>query len=509
MIYSVFLFSQSPAIQWSKKFGGGMDDNCFDILKTSENNFIVIGSTRSASGDVIGFRGAQDVWMIKIDNLGNLIWSRCLGGIASEYGASIQQTSDGGFIFIGSTSSNTIDVSGLHVFGGAPFGYDDIWAVKTDSTGQIEWQKCIGSDDDDLGFQIIPTSDSSYFILGQPHYFGGDITTFYGLTDVWVAKINSVGIVQWDRSFGGYWNETPNGMTILSDHSILIAAGVTSNDGNVTCSNPNNGVWIIKLDSTGNEIWQKCYGGSSYDEGFDIVESNNGGFYIAASTGSSDGDVTGLIGLRNYWILKCDSSGTILWQKCFGGTSIDQIRSMTKCFDGGIIACGSTESLIAGNHGMKDAYIIKIDSLGNLEWEKCFGGSGDDEANSVIQLQDSSYVVAGSSNSTDGDIINYRGAQDFWVFKLSAASTAINEIKSTYSSLKGFVSEQKLTINFNSTTNELLLISVFDILGKKLFSEKINAHIGLNEFSFNVNFSKQIGVIQIQGRSSILSSKIF
>lgn len=509
---SNYIFSQAPAIDWSKKFGGGHDDFCAQIIETRDNNFIALGYSESASGDVTDHRGtggSPDIWIFKYDLTGNIIWKRSLGGTASEFGATIQETNDNGFIIFGTTSSNTIDVSGLHVFGGAPFGYSDMWIVKTDSIGQIQWQKCIGSDDEDRGRRLAQTADSGFIIIGEPEFLGGDITTFYGGSDVWIAKLNSVGTILWTRSFGGFWFDTPYGITILEDQSMLITGGLGSSGGNVSCSNSSKGVWIIKVDSSGNELWQKCYGGSRDEFGFDIIKSNDGGFFVAASTASNDGDVTGLIGIYNYWILKCDSAGNILWEKCFGGTGYDQISSITQTKDGGVIACGFSESVIPGSHGLGDAYIVKLDSLGNLEWQKCFGGSGDDQARSVIQLADSSYMIAGNSNSTDGDITNYKGAQDYWIFKLNATFVDISEIYKVYSDLNGSISSESLSIKFYSNITSDAVISVIDILGRVVLTERITTRQGMNDLQIPVNLAKGVFILQLKGANGLISRKIF
>lgn len=514
LLLSSFCFGQSPSIQWSKKFGGGSPDLCNKIIQTSDGNFVAIGSSKSANGDVSNHHSSggpakSDVWILKIDINGSILWNKSLGGDFDDSGASIEETSDGGFIIAGTTMSNQGDVSGLHGVNGGPFGPTDMWIVKIDSIGNIQWQKCVGSDEDDASIKIKSSGDSSYLLLGGINYWGGDISISYGNSDVWISEMNSIGSIQWQRTYGGFFFDVPYGMTILNDGSILIVAGVESSDGNVTCSNPSKGVWVIKVDSTGHTLWQKCYGGSGGEEGLDIVQSNDGGFFVAAWTGSSDGDVTGLIGLHNYWILKCDSVGNILWEKCLGGTWYDQGRAITTCYDGGLIACGYTESTIVGSHGMKDAYVVKLDSLGNLEWEKCYGGSQDDEANSVIQLPDSSFMIAGTSNSIDGDITNYRGSQDFWVIKLNPPFTGVNEIDRYYSDLSGFIGESSLHVKFNSRSEESILLTVSDLLGRTVFEEKVKAHTGINEFQFPTNLSKSISILQLKAKSGVISAKIF
>lgn len=507
--------SQVPSIQWSKNFGGGGSDYCNDIIQSRSGNFYCIGTSISGTGQVTDHRGVlaeEDIWITKFDMMGNFIWGKSYGGLYSEEGQSIFETKDNGLVFIGTTTSNQLDVSGLHFsFGSGPFGYEDIWIVKTDSSGIIEWQRCIGSTDIDEGVKVMEDQDSNYVLLGSIDFADGDITQAYGDFDFWFAKLNSHGDILWRKTFGSFWFETPHSFTILNDGGYLITGGVGGSGGNVSCSNPDRGVWVIKLDSAGNEIWQNCYGGSSYDNAFDIVESNDGGFFIGATTMSNDGDVSGWIGYYDYWIIKCDSAGNILWEKCFGGPDYEYIRSVAASFDGGVIACGYSKGGISGSHGMDDAFVVKLDAQGNLEWQKCYGGSYNDAANSILQLADSSFVFAGSSNSWDGDInINgIHGSYDYWVVKLNPPSVGINDIETTIGEIKIKEEGGMLLINLHSFKSQECYFSLTNILGQTTLREKIYINQGENEFRFPLKNCDALQILRLENQSGMISKKFF
>ena len=173
--------------------------------------------------------------------------------------------------------------------------------------------------------------------------------------------------------------------------------------------------------------WQKCLGGTGVDKAYSIKQATDGGYIVDGLSYSFDGDVTGNHGNGDFWIVKLDTVGNIEWQKSFGGGYGDIAYSIQQTVDGGYIVAGLSYSFngdVIGNHDGGDCWIVKLDSVGNIEWQKCLGGTLDDQAHSVQQTTDSGYIVAGSSWSSDGDVTDHHGTNsyaDFWIVKLDSA----------------------------------------------------------------------------------------
>jgi len=343
-------------------------------------------------------------------------WQKCLGGTSWDYAKSIQQTSGGGFIVAGETWSNDGDVSGNH-------GIVDSWIVKLNSSGDIIWQKCFGGTDDDVAFSIQQTSDGGFIVAGGTWSNDGDMSGNHGGSDAWVVKLNSSGDIIWQKCFGGTNVDQAFSIQQTSDGGFIVAGGTFSNDGDVSGNHGIVDSWIVKLNSSGDIIWQKCFGGTDDDVAFSIQQTSDGGFIVAGYTSSNDGDVSGNHGSWDSWVVKLNSSGDIEWQKCLGGTDNDEAKSIQQTSDGGYIVAGETWSNdgdVSGNHGNSDYWVVKLNSSGDIEWQKCLGGTVKDIAKTIQQTSDGGFIVAGYTNSNDGDVSGIHGDYyDFWVVKLN------------------------------------------------------------------------------------------
>src|SRR6185436_10657915 len=163
--------------------------------------------------------------------------------------------------------------------------------------------------------------------------------------------------------------------------------------------------------------WQKCLGGSQYDDGGYIQAASDGGFIVAGTTSSLDGDVTGNHGYQDYWIVKLDNMGSMQWQKCYGGSNTDYATSIIRTADNGYFLTGSSSSNdgdVSGNHGQEDVWVVKTDSAGNLQWQKSRGGTQQEYGNAAYQTNDGGFIIAGSTNSDDGDVSGLHQNEDFW-----------------------------------------------------------------------------------------------
>ena len=201
----------------------------------------------------------------------------------------------------------------------------------------------------------------------------------------------------------------------------MVAGVSNSNDGDVTGNNGSGDYWVVKIDSIGNIQWEKSLGGTGADEAKSVRHTSDGGYVVSGYSNSNDGDVSGNHGSWDYWVVKLDSSGNLQWQKALGGTGSDFAYYAQQTTDGGFIVTGhssSNDGDISGNHGGDDFWLVKLDGNGNLQWQKALGGTGNEISNYVQQTLDGGYITAGWSNSNDGDVSGGNGSSDFWVVKV-------------------------------------------------------------------------------------------
>jgi len=349
-------------------------------------------------------------------------WQKCYGGSNGESFSASIATENGGAILVGASNSNDGDVNGGH-------GQGDFWVVKIDSSGAIKWQHCYGGSDIDVAFAVNNSFDGGYIVAGETLSSDSDVTGYHGNADFWVIKIDSIGNLIWQKCLGGSNMEFAKSVALKSDSTYIIGGVSMSNDGDVTGlhGSGNFDYWIINLDNAGNLLWQRCFGGTGPEMKGTANVTYDGKIVAFGQAGSLDGDVTGFIGGGgDYWIMKTDTSNTILSQKCLGGTSADQGYYFQPTSDSGYILAGysnSTDGDVTGVHSFYgDYWIVKLDSSFNIIWQNCFGGTGLDVPASIIETSDNGYIVNGYTESNDGNVTgNHSTLQDFWILKLDSS----------------------------------------------------------------------------------------
>ena len=350
------------------------------------------------------------------------------GGSNIDRGFSILQTKDGGFITAGETRSNDGQVHGNHAV-----GEPDFWVVKLSKAGKIQWQTPLGGTNDETAFCIQQTDDGGYIVAGQANSDDGQVTGNHGVLDFWVVKLDSTGHLVWQRSLGGSKNDFATNIQQTKDGGYIVVGGSHSNDGDVTKHHGYDlysDYWIVKLDAAGNKQWARTYGGSYGDVAMSVIQINDGSYIVAGNSASNDGDVTNVHDsvYGDAWIIKLDKKGKLLWQKTYGGSDYEQANSIVQTKDGGFAFAGWSRSYnngdVKGSHGNYDFWVLKLDSVGTLVWQKPLGGSNGDLAYSIQQTKDKGYVVAGGTVSTDGQVTGLHGSrEDFWVVKLDNTGT--------------------------------------------------------------------------------------
>ena len=390
----------------NKCLGGNGSDVAQSVQQTSDGGYIVAGYTESNDGDVNGYLGSTDAWVVKLDANHAIQWQRCLGTNTSiDYAYNIQQTADGGYVFAGSVSYSAF--------------YIWAWVAKLSSSGDMEWQKYF--DSACSANSIHQTTDGGYIVAGM---IGNSIDRNF-----WIAKLAPNGAAEWEKTLGGSYFDGANSVQQTSDGGYVVTGYANSYDGNVGGNHGGSDLWVVKLNSGGDMQWQKCLGGSDNDGGTSIQQTTDGGYIIAGYTSSNNGDVSLNQGSEDYWVVKIDSEGTIQWQRCLGGSTADAANSVRQTSDGGYVVAGyslSNDGEASYNHGYIDFLVVKLDPNGTTEWYKCLGGNGIDVAQSVQQTSDGGYIVAGSTYSNDGDVSGNHGASDFWVAKIAPTTPPTN-----------------------------------------------------------------------------------
>ena len=461
--FFVSTLSAQPAIEWQKALGGSSVELSSSIMQTSDGGYITAGSSYSNDGNVSGNHGNSDFWVVKLNSTGAIQWQKSLGGSKEDFARSVQQTSDGGYILAGHTRSNDGDVSGND----SDLG--DFWVVKISNTGVLQWQKSIGGPEAEDAYSIQQTNDGGYIVAGIT-----GSTDNHGLFDAWVVKLDNIGTVQWQKALGGTDYDYAYSIRQTSDGGYIMAGYTQSNNGDVSGNHGKADYWIVKLNASGEIQWQKTLGGTEDEYAFSIQQTSDGGFAVVGFTLSNNGEVSGNHGATDFWALKLNNSGNIQWQKTLGGSSTDNAHAIVQTNDGGYLIAGTTSSDdgdVTGHHiGSNDAWIVKLNNSGQIKSQKALGGGMVDGAFSIGQTNDGGYILAGETGSNDGDVSGFHGGfTDCWVVKLFPESVGTNNPIAPMGGLEIFPNPSNQFV-FLKTPSESLSMTVLitDPLGRKI-----------------------------------------
>ena len=402
-----------------KNYGGSKNDVANAVVKTQDGGAAVLGYTQSINGDISDKTVEDfDFWILKLDAENNIQWSKTFGGSEDDRGNDILQTKDGGFAILGYSTSSNLDVPGNA-------GSQDFWMIKLDANGTISWSKTFGYLGADFGTTLLQTADNSYLITGVL-----DVTASGGQGnsrnsqrhaggDIWAIKLSENGDLQWSKYFGGSFTDAPFGIVETEDHNFIIAGSSDSADVDISNNNGSYDFWVLKITSNGSLLWERSFGGSEIDEARAITATNDGNFIIVGDTRSADNDVSNNHGAADVWIIKMNTDGNLIWEKTIGGSSFDVARSVARAQDNGFIISGSSRSLNEGftNQGQNDALLLKIDAEGNLVWKQTIGGDEIDYFYDAVQLNNASIIAVGETNSSNGDLTENKGFSDALIIK--------------------------------------------------------------------------------------------
>ena len=410
-------------IIWSKTFGGSKDDVAQSLIQTSDGNYVVLGTTGSIDGTITDkTQEDNDYWLTKFDSEGVLIWSKTYGGSLEDIGQKVIQTSDNGLAIVGYSQSSDGDAS-------ANQGFHDNWLLRLDSEGAIIWERSYGYAGHDHAYSIIQTTDGGFFMTGFLDVTASEgqgnersmSQNRHGIGEFWCHKLDESGNVQWRRYFGGTNNDRSYGVVQANDGGYVITGFSESNDFDISSNHGSYDYWVIKLDAQGNLIWEKSFGGSEIDQSRAIVKTNDNGYIIAGNSFSMDGDIESNLGSSDFWLIKIDDSGQLIWSKNYGGSNFDYATSIRKSHDGYVVAGYSQSSNVqlTSNLGDNDFWVLKIDEQGSVLWQKSLGGSSLDLAWDAIETNDGNILVIGNTESIDHDVTENRGLKDMLVIKVN------------------------------------------------------------------------------------------
>lgn len=430
-----------PDVEWFRQFGVDyVIESGYSVKQTSDQGYIVVGSNE------------VDIWLIKTDVNGIKEWDKTFGGSGEEVGFSVTQTNDNGYILTGYTSSYAV-------------GGWDVWLIKTDDNGNLEWNKTFGGSGYEEGWEVLQTPDGGYIISGYTESYGS------GNKDAWIIHTDSDGNEIWNHTFGGGSHDLAYSIYNTDDNGHIIV-GETKSYGAGDWD-----AWLIKIDSDGDELWNKTFGSSGNDWGESVMQTTDGGYIIGGVTTSYGA------GSYDFWLIKTDTEGSEDWNRTYGGANWDFCYSVQQTTDGGYILAGQTESYGAG---MINLWIIKTYSNGIERWSTTFDGPLFTACFSIQQTADDGYVATGFTSGLDvfaGNIFLLKLKKDplfnmktcFMIGRIN--NTDVNDDVITFNA-ENVAYLQLLPFNFTKyNSSELIIISprylglltqnfIFGIFGK-------------------------------------------
>jgi uncharacterized repeat protein (TIGR01451 family) len=296
------------------------------------------------------------------------------------------------------------------------------WIVKLDSSGNLQWQTMNRRSGAHHYQSVQQTSDGGYLAAGLATLS----TPVYDTSNFYLVKYSSSGNQVWEKLYGGTKLESANSLIKTGSWGYMMAGYTSSNDGDVT-GNHSPGlfdVWLVRTDAEGNVLWKKCYGGSGNDIANNVIQTPDKGYLVAGSSTSSNGDLTANNGKKDAWLFKTDSLGNLLWQKNYGGNEDDGFRNCILNNDGTYTLTGYVWSdgvTTNGIKGQSDLWVAKIAEGGTVLWSKGFGSSGRDEGFSIVGTQDNNYVISGYAGANNNDVSSFGGGIDAWLVKISGS----------------------------------------------------------------------------------------
>jgi Secretion system C-terminal sorting domain len=492
-------------VAWETYYGGDKEEVLTDLMATPDNGFLLAGSSISSNtgNKTTANLGDMDYWLWKMDEFGKLEWQKSYGDSNNNILSAIILTQDVGYLLAGTISGNKNETS-KELFGG-----DDIWLVKLNAFGKVEWEKTFGGTGTEKQPNVLQTQDGGYLITASSNseISGNKTAKSFGSFDYWVIKIDKNGTIQWQESYGGTHSDEVNNLIATPDQGFILAGSSNSQQDTVktTSAMGFHDYWILKINQNGVVEWQKSYGGSGDDALTKIIKTKDNNYILAGSTNTNSKNT-------KMEVLKIDPNGTILWQKDFDYGKITLLKTIVENKDETLVIGGFSKVTYAHNDqenlknlGTQEDYLmLKLDKNGELLWDYTHKNTGKDIVSKIVELKDKSYLLAGNSYLTADAPKNSKrfGYNDFYVVKLADQNqeTYTSELlQAAPNPTKGYTN---IVIGYAYTTATLKII---DLNGRLLEERTINHriepidlnHLPMGIYLVNVNDGNHNNTVKI------------
>ncbi len=454
---------------WTKTYGGIGDEESYAMQQTADGGFIFAGID-SSSG-----LGSYNVYLVKTNSLGDTLWTKSYGGNQADFAQAVQQTADGGYIVAGYTSS----------FGA---GNNDVYLLKTDANGNLTWSKTYGGVNGDYAFAVKQTNDGGYILSGITSSFG--ISPYGNINDVYVLKTDAVGALTWSKTYGQDGDDWSFGVQQTNDGGYALT-GHTNTDSTAAVSD----VYLIKTDANGDTLFVKSYGGTNYDKGTALLQLNDSGFVITGSTYSFGN------GTSDVYFLRTNKLGTIVSNSTFGNGGNDWAYTLSHTTDDGFTLAGYTD-----NFGVSGSsfYFIKTDNYGR-------GNSCNQTnpatvtANTVTKVSNPATITQTPATITKQNTFTKIGS-GVSVIDICTLTTSIKKSTANNNSFVVYPNPSNGYFNINTTDlKENTQVIIYNQLGQIVLSRQLN-----NQLT-NLNLDVNAGVYQVRvlnGNDVIYQTKI-
>ena len=508
LAFSISLFvATAQTVAWQQAYGGTDSDKAVKIIKTTDGNLVVAGHYKSTDGDFSANYGNYDIFVMKTDMSGTMIWRTVLGGTNVDYVTDIIETGNGDFILTGNSKSNDNDITGNH-------GNYDALVVKLDNSGTIVWQKSFGGSTTDKATSVVEMSNGNFIVLAYTKSTDGDVSASLGAYDVWLLKLDGSGNIVAQNSIGGSSDDKSHKIYVANNGKFMVTAYSKSGDGDVGHNEGNYDFWIVQINDDLSIAWSYTFGGSGIEKEPVLVDNSGTveNYILAGTSSSNDGDITNAKGSFDMCLINFDATGNIIWQNNIGGSDADfptDIQRLENTFCGCFVVMGYSNSEdvdFPTNYDAYDAQVVTIDNTGNILFSKNYGGTDTDRFTSFIQIPDVAggnpdVIATGTTKSNDNDVTGQHGNYDAWIMRINADQSSISDnnlMQITY-----YPNPVNQTLHIEA--DNIKQIQLMDLSGKILIDKKGE----YNAFDLNVaNISKGNYLIKIYTDEGIGIRKI-
>jgi hypothetical protein len=467
-----------PEIFWEKKIGGSKTEKAYDFLQDFEGNIVMVGETNTDISDEMGI--SSDFFILKTNANGEVIWEKKYGGTGLDVVYSIVGTQDGGYLIAGMSNSHNNDFI-------ENYGSGDGRILKLDVNGNLEWTKNYGGSSQDVIKSIISNGDGTYTMAGSTSSSDYDLTENNGIWDFWVFQINAMGEIIWSKNFGGSQSDFAEEVIATQDGGFLVGGYTDSQDFDVLHNFGETDYWVVKIDNSGNLEWSKNYGGSKIDELLGLTETNSGDFGLIGYSESSDGLVSNNYGDLDVWLVKIDSLGNLIWERNYGGSGAEEGHAITS-LDNQFFITGMSSDVdqdVTESFGWVDLWMFKVNSEGELIWQKSMGGPWADYGKSILMDEDGNGMIAGHYEF-DNPTGEYEDINmDFWLIYFADGEMGTYDQANTEISIY-----PNPTQNLLFFSEELNQIDIYTSLGQKVKTFEKGTHINLSNIPKGTYFLK-------------------